>query len=218
MSTWRGNNRSNNYDFQDHNGGGNDTGWGGGGHDKIWGWHGHDKLYGENGNDYCYGENGHDWLYGETGHDWVYGGNGNDHSYGGNGNDHVYGGKGHDWVYGNKGNDWVYGDEGHDRCYGGDGHDRFYFHWKDTGTSHDKTDTIYDFDHDDKIYLKGEYEHHENDYGGEGEEPEPGNGEYTIWQKDNHDWVIKYNAHDNHEEYHYIVCKGENPTGYIEWY
>ncbi|WP_336490034.1 calcium-binding protein [Methylobacterium nigriterrae] len=192
---------SDDYGFGDA---GNDTMYGWDGNDTLDGWTGNDTLYGENGNDTLLGYDGQDTLYGGAGNDYLYGENGYDILKGGDGNDHLYGGASFDDLYGGKGVDTLSG--------GNDGSaDYFYFDTQDTGDVYQgKADTITDFTDSDQIFLKGSYT-----YDASGTSA-PGEGQYSIWQKDGN-FVVTYNSTSD-SGYHDIVVKGGDPHGDISFY
>ena len=192
---------SDDYGFGDA---GNDTMYGWDGNDTLDGWTGNDTLYGENGNDTLLGYDGSDHLYGGAGNDYLYGENGYDILKGGDGNDHLYGGASFDDLYGGAGVDTLSG--------GTDGSaDYFYFDTQDTGDVYQgKADTITDFTDSDQIFLKGSYS-----YDASGTSA-PGEGQYSIWQKDGN-FVVTYNSTSDNG-YHDIVVKGGDPHGDISFY
>lgn len=201
MTTWHDHNDENYKDFQQY----------GYSHDTAYGYDGNDKIYGWEGNDTFYGLTGSDRLYGEDHNDKLYGGDHNDHLYGGKHNDKLYGGNHNDKLYGEFGSDELWGGKGVDHLYGGsDTGDHFVFAVKDTGSySHNKADTIHDFQASDQIWLEGSY-----DYAGADHTPD--NGEYSVWKKGS-DWVVTYNSHSD-GGYHDIIVKGENPIGDISFF
>jgi Ca2+-binding RTX toxin-like protein len=145
-----------------------------------------------------------------TGHDTVYAADGNDTISGDTGNDTLHGGGDNDTLYGGNNNDVLYGDNGVDKLYGGTGSDNFYFDKNDTGDVYQgKADTIYDFEGQDQIWLKGAYTY-------AGSDKTPNNGEYSIWEKGG-DWVVTYNPF-NEPGYNDIVVKGGDPHGDISFY
>ncbi len=165
---------------------------GGSGEDWGYGGGGNDRIYGYALSDWLYGQTGNDWLYGEADRDYLYGGPGDDRHYGGGGDDYIWGGAGRDHIW------------------GGANGDRYFFEWGDTGSSTTTADIIYDFRNEDTIYLKGEYTLDDTDRN-------PEDGEYTIYGSGT-SWTIKYNQHDNPDNYHYIRIRGHDPHDDLNWF
>jgi RTX calcium-binding nonapeptide repeat (4 copies) len=199
-----------------------------GGDDTVYGWIGDDLLCGGSGSDTLYGEDGRDDIDGGTGADFIYGGLHNDSVTGAQGNDTIWGEAGNDDFHGNEDYDTLYGGTGSDRLYGGgsfddlyggtgvdllsgaDGDDYFYFDEFDSGDVFDnRADIITDFSDLDEIWLKGNYPF-------AGNIQSPGDGEYSIWQKDA-DWVITWNTAAD-ASFHDVVVKGGDPNGDISFY
>jgi Ca2+-binding RTX toxin-like protein len=158
-------------------------------HDTYYASYGDDIVQGWYGNDSLFGEAGNDWLSGEYGKDYLYGGSDNDTLSGGADKDELWGGT------------------GVDEMWGGTGGDYFVFKGADTGSVYqNKADTIMDFGSDDYIWLKGSYS-----YGGN--TSAPGEGKYSIWQKDGH-WMVTYNDPTD-TGYHDINVLGDNPFGQV---
>jgi Ca2+-binding RTX toxin-like protein len=163
---------------------------------------------GTSGNDVldAYPHDTNDVMKGKAGDDIIAGYDGNDKLYGNAGDDELYGEGGKDKLYGGKGVDELYGDTAYLDVEGDDddGSDYFYFEAKDSGDIYDgKADTIHDFEEEDQIYLKGDY-----DYAGE--TWAPGEGEFSIWQKGS-DWVVTWNS-EKDDGYHDVLVKGDTPT------
>ncbi|WP_336487420.1 calcium-binding protein [Methylobacterium nigriterrae] len=217
---WYGGPGDDDKTFSSSAGKGDDVAYGEDGNDSIYSGNGNDALYGGDGEDVLFGEDGNDTLYGDAGHDVLNGGNGDDQLYGGDGDDYIYGLDGNDTLYGDAGNDllvgWtgndiLYGGAGVDSLYGLGGADSFYFDTADTGDVYaGKADTINDFSDADQIFLKGSYS-----YDASGTSA-PGEGQYSIWQKDGN-FVVTYNSPTD-KGYHDIVVKYGDPHGDISFY
>jgi hypothetical protein len=183
MATWRGTNGADNHDFIEE-GESNDKGFGRGGNDIIVGWQGHDTLAGQTGDDQLRGELGRDVL---------------------------LGGKGRDKLWGDEGVDVLWGGLGKDKLRGGDSGDAFYFELRDTGhlttdRITDQADRIFDFRKNDTIVLEDSYNYSPNN-------PDPLDGEWSIWQPTNNPggiWVVTYNSPET-STYHDIVVQGAVP-------
>lgn len=205
-----------------------DTVYAYGGDDIVYGWKGNDNLYGGYGDDTLYGEQGHDYLFGDYGDDYLYGGSGNDVLdgwygddvlYGGTGDDTLLGYDGYDILHGNAGDDYLNGEAGFDDLYGGKGvddlwgggdgqYDYFYFGWNDSGDVYQgQADTIWDFDSTDQVWLEDDgYGSFGYDFAGYNTSA-PGNGEFSIWEKDG-DSVVTWNSYDD-VGFHDVVVKGD---------
>jgi Ca2+-binding RTX toxin-like protein len=151
-----------------------------------------DKIYGHGKNDKLYGHGGSDELYGDRK------GPGYDKTVGSPGDDELHGGNGNDKLYGDAGKDKFYGDGGKDSHYGGAGGDKFYFGKKEGG------DTIYDFKNQDDIYLKGNYTDDPGD-------STPDDGKYYIKENSPGNYLLRWNNHDQVDEYYECYVKGDSP-------
>ena len=140
-----------NFDLLD-GGSGDDILDGGSGNDTLIGGTGNDRLLGGTGTDELDGGKGADWLDGGNGSDRLKGGSGDDTLIGANGKDYLNGGAGDDFLQGGNGVDTLLGERGNDLLSGGDGHDLFVLRASDFDGN---LDTILDFEHGDRIELRG---------------------------------------------------------------
>jgi len=149
-----------------------------------------------------------DLMKGLGGNDILAGYDGNDKLEGGTGNDELWAEGGSDTLYGGTGVDQLYGDAPYLNVEGYDpnGADSFYFGKKDSGDIYQgKSDTIHDFESQDQIWLKGSYEY-------AGNTNAPGDGQYSIWEKDGES-VVTWNA-ANDSGWHDVIVQGDDPTQY----
>jgi Ca2+-binding RTX toxin-like protein len=148
-----------------------------------------------------------DTVIGLGGNDLIAGWDGDDDLHGKAGNDELWGEGGKDKLYGGTGVDQLYGDAAYLGVEGDDpnGADCFYFMDKDTGDILDgQADTIHDFETQDKIFIKGDYEY--NAGGGW----TPPTGDFSIWSKGS-DWVVTWNS-PNDTDWNDVLVKGDKPT------
>jgi len=169
-----------------------------------------DGPNGTSGDDYldAYPTSDDNVMHGYGGDDLIAGYDGYDKLYGGSGNDELWGEGSYDDLYGGKGVDQLYGDTAYLGVEGNDanGMDYFYFDTKDSGDIYQgKSDTIHDFESQDQIWLKGSYEY-------AGDTNAPGDGQYSIWEKDGES-VVTWNA-ANDSGYHDVIVQGDDPTQY----
>jgi Ca2+-binding RTX toxin-like protein len=135
--------------------------------DYIYGGQGNDIVHqnpnGPGGNDFIDGGQGRDSLHGERGNDTIYGGDGNDSGssitagnafYSSTDKPGLFGGRGNDYLDGGRGDDLLNGGRGKDILIGGLGKDVFDFNSL-ADSQPGKADVIRDFEHGDKINLKG---------------------------------------------------------------
>jgi Ca2+-binding RTX toxin-like protein len=113
-------------------------------------------IYGTPAYDTIHAGNWNDVVYGQNGNDAVHGGSGNDYLNGGYGNDAIHGGNNNDTIIGGNGNDHIYGGAARDYLTGGHGADTFHFdHANYPGTSHQNSDFVTDFNHQDTAAFDG---------------------------------------------------------------
>jgi Ca2+-binding RTX toxin-like protein len=145
-------------------GNGNDTMLGGGSMDTMDGGAGDDAMSGGARADVMNGGFGDDCMKGDGGFDIMFGGFGKDTMLGGDGidfmsgdfdDDVMDGGAGIDVLLGGTGNDLMTGGKGNDALSGGAGSDTFVFR-QDEVQGNTDSDTITDWDADDKILLCGQ--------------------------------------------------------------
>jgi Ca2+-binding RTX toxin-like protein len=135
--------------------------------DDIQGRAGADKIYGRDGDDFIFGGSGRDTIHGGKGYDVIRGNGDADTIRGGDGSDIVYGDPGADRIYGDNDQDELWGGAGNDRIWGGEGDDMMMGELGDDKLDGgagfdifvyrpgDGTDTIVNFDADDRIVFKG---------------------------------------------------------------